>query len=219
MSGPHVILVASGRSGMGATTVAALLAMLAAADRRVLLLTHDGNLQIAHPSLTILPLTGHPRLTGDYELVIIDSGSRMEAIGAALDLGVHRLLCLTAGDRFAAASAHALIKFAQGRLPSLKLEVIANRLSEPAASAQFDELDAASRRFLGRTLRYGGAVPDDECLRAGVAAGMAILDAASGSPATAAIHTIGTRILRQIDSRTNEGSPAVDAPRPFQRRS
>lgn len=213
MRSPYGILVAGGRAGLGATTVAALLALLAAAERRrVMLVTGDEKLRISEANLTVLPLEGLPHLSGDYDLVIIDSGSTRAMVEAACATGIDSFVCLTTGDRVTAAAAHALIKAVEAASPGLRMNVLVNHMNEPAASAQFEELASASQRFLSRSLSYAGSVPEDECLRAGIAGGMEMLDAASGSPATAAIHRIGTRLLKEV-------SPAASEPHSFQRRS
>lgn len=213
MSRAYGILVAGGRAGLGATTVAALLALLAAAERRrVMLVTGDEKLRLNEPNVTVLPLAGLPHLSGDYDLAIIDSGSMRAMVEAACATDIDSLVCLTTGDRVTAAAAHALIKTVEAASPGAAINILVNHMNEPAASAQFDELASASQRFLSRSLRYAGSVPEDECLRAGIAGGMQMLDAASGSPATAAIHRIGTRLLQEV-------SPAASEPHSFQRRS
>jgi MinD-like ATPase involved in chromosome partitioning or flagellar assembly len=129
-----------------------------------------------------------------YDLVVIDGGSRLDSVLAACAPGVGRLVAVSTPDRVSLAATYALVKVLDGKLPGLPVSVLVNRGEENAA----ESLRGAALRFLSRSLDSVGAVPDDECLRAGVNAGMDIQDAAVGSPAAAAILEAGTRFVRDL---------------------
>lgn len=135
-------------------------------------------------------------LYGRFDMVVVDGGSRLDSVLAACTPGIGRLLAVSTPDRVSMAATYALVKVLEGKLPGSPIEVLINRGEEAAA----DNLRAAVRRFLNRTIEKVGAVPDDECLRAGINAGMNVQDAAVGSPAEDAILKIGRQLLRDFSA-------------------
>lgn len=133
-------------------------------------------------------------LYGTYDLVVIDGGSRLDSVLAACAPGAARLIAVSTPDRVSLAGTYALMKVVTGKLPELPISVLVNRGDEDAA----ESLRGAARRFLARNIDAVGAIPDDECLRAGINAGMDIQDAAGDSPAAAAMLKAGTRFVRGL---------------------
>lgn len=133
-------------------------------------------------------------LYAGFDLVVIDGGSRLDSVLAACAPGAARLLAVSTPDRVSLASTYALVKVVGGRLPELPVTVLVNRGEEEAAEV----IRGAVSRFLARGLDSVAAIPDDECLRAGINAGMNIQDAAADSPAAAAILDVGTRLVRGL---------------------
>jgi flagellar biosynthesis protein FlhG len=242
------VVFASGKGGTGTSTLAALLAVGAAArGSRVLLV--DGNvgfgslhlylgvgagagwaaLKAGAPAedllvkvtetLTLLPagnaedaaaISAAERaalfrkvssLYAAYDLVVLDGGSRLDSVLAACGAGVGRLVAVSTPDRVSLAGTYALMKVLDGKLSGLPVSVVVNRGDETAA----ESLRGAARRFLARSVDCAGAVPDDECLRAGINAGMDIQDAAVDSPAAAAILEAGTHFVRGLRAGSAAG--------------
>ncbi|HEX6068598.1 MAG TPA: cellulose synthase operon protein YhjQ/BcsQ [Longimicrobiaceae bacterium] len=244
------VVFASGKGGTGTSTLAALLAVGAAArGSRVLLV--DGNvgfgslhlylgvgagagwaaLKAGAPAedllvkvtetLTLLPagsaedaaaasISAAERaalfrkvssLYAAYDLVVVDGGSRLDSVLAACGAGVGRLVAVSTPDRVSLAGTYALVKVLDGKLSGLPVSVVVNRGDETAA----ESLRGAARRFLARSVDCAGAVPDDECLRAGINAGMDIQDAAVDSPAAAAILEAGTHFVRGLRAGSAAG--------------
>ena len=260
----RVLLVGSGKGGIGTSTVAALLAVMAASDGQdVLLVDADEShgalpmlmgVEPRHPlsrlrggevtpndllielgtGLSLLPLggTGDPgehlpaaerrallrraaSTYGQFDLVIVDAGSKLEQVLAAAASGAARLLAVTAAERISAAATYALIKMVDDRCAGLPIDLLFNRSNLSVATGGFDEIDAATRHFLRRGIDFAGAVPDDDRLRTTMADGVPLQDAAAlGTPATTACHELVARITRLIDER----SLAVVAPRLSPRR-
>lgn len=142
-------------------------------------------------------------LYGTYDLVVIDGGSRLDSVLAACAPGVARLIAVSTPDRVSLAGSYALMKVISERAAELPISVLVNRGEEEAG----ESLRAAARRFLARNIDLVGAIPDDECLRAGINAGMDIQDAAADSPAAAAMLEAGTRFVRGL----RVGSAAGDS--------
>lgn len=136
-----------------------------------------------------------------YDLVVVDGGSRVESVMAACAAGASRLVAVTTPDRVSLAATYALVKVALARMPDLSVAVLANRGGDGAG----ESIRAAAVRFLDRTVDAVGAIPDDECLRAGINAGMNLQDAATGSPAAAAIIEAGSRFVRGLRAGSAAG--------------
>ncbi len=272
-TGP-VLLVGSGKGGTGTSTLAGLIAVLAAADgREVLLVDADeshGALPLLFgveapyplaalrggaisprdllvplgPGLTLLPVggTAEPeerlsateravllRRTGslhrDFDLVVVDAGSRLQAVltmvGAA-----SRVLGVSAADRISVAATYAFVKAIGHRVPGLPVEILFNRCPLPTATAAFEQLVAATRRFVVRLPELAGAVPEDEVLRGAIATGLPLHQAAAaGSPAITSCHELSVTLARHLQtsrtpprSATPNRSLAVTQPRLSSRR-
>jgi flagellar biosynthesis protein FlhG len=205
-----VLVVASGRSGVGASTVAALLSVMAAVEGLdVLLVDADGSRASLPPmlgvtagppsrasmgedarpedllvplgeGLTLLPVggaagagegvTADPRtsliraiggLYARFDLVIIDSGSRLDQVVHAAAGGVTRLLAVTEPHRTAISATYALVRTVDHHLGAVPIDVLVNRCRLSSARAAFEDLDSATRHFLQRSLCFAGSVPDD----------------------------------------------------------
>lgn len=260
----RVLLVGSGKGGVGTSTVAALLAVMAAADGHdVLLVDADeshGTLPLLfgiepHHSLSELrggdvapsdlllrlgPTLALVAAGGDgeassrlepaerramlrrvaslydrFDLVIVDTGSRLEQVLAAASVGGSRLLAVTAPERVSAAATYALVKVLDSAHGDLPIDLVFNRCRLAAASSAFDEVDSATRHFLRRSIGFAGSIPEDQRLGAEIESGTPIQDAAGlGTPATAAAHDLAGKLASQI----TDVSHAVSEPRLFTRR-
>jgi flagellar biosynthesis protein FlhG len=150
-----------------------------------------------------------------YDLVVVDGGSRLDSVLGICGAGVGRLLTVTTGDHISVAAAYALIKATDARFPGIPVEVLVNQQDERTARQAYDQLQAGAAHFLRRAVGYAGAIPDDACLRAGMAAGMTVADAAAGSPTAVAVQEVGLRLLSELDAQAG----AAPGPRLLPRRS
>lgn len=130
-----------------------------------------------------------------YALVVVDAGSTAESLVNAATDGASRLLAVTGGDRISLVATYALVKLLHDRAPGLRVDIVANRVAGDAASRLHDHLNAASVRFLSRTVPYAGAVPDDPDFGSALAAGLGTDEASLGSTAALAVRDIGERLL------------------------
>ena len=149
---------------------------------------------LTHTERTLLFRRVH-ELHERFDLVVIDAGSRMEAVVTACAGGVTRLLLVVTDEQIAMAASHALLKSVELHRPGLPVDVVANRCDDGEGAMVHGHLLAGAERFLQRGVGYAGAVPADGCLQGGLGAGMTIQDAAAGSPAAIAARTVGLRML------------------------
>ena len=141
-------------------------------------------------------------LAHDADLVVIDCGSRFEAVSAAITPHAgERLVAIAAGaDPIGLAATYALCKAVHTRHGALPLDLLVNRHEGSEAARCFDAIDAGVRQFLGSTLRFIGAVPSDPTLDAALRAGMPFSDAVAGSPAATIAHDVVMRTLAGTSS-------------------
>src|SRR5690606_7067058 len=83
-----------------------------------------------------------------YDLVVVDGGSRLDAVLTACGPGATRLVAVTTPDRVSLAASYALVKVVSGRYPELPVTVLANRGDEGAA----ESIRSAAQHFLDRDL-------------------------------------------------------------------
>jgi len=131
----------------------------------------------------------------EFDLVVVDGGSRLESVTSACASGVSLLIAVTTADRIAMAATYALFKATRARLGALTTEVLMNRADEPTGRAAHAEIAAAADRFGGVRPGFAGSVPEDACLAAGIAAGMPLQEAAVGSPAAHASLPLARRLF------------------------
>lgn len=164
--------------------------------------------------LTLLPGGGDPGEVGtaerqslfrrvsslyvDYDLVVVDGGSRLESVRSACASAAGRVIAVTTADRVSVAATYALIKALGQRFPGTPVEVLVNREDPRAAEIAAAEIREAARHFLQHSVGFAGSVPDDLCLPAGILAGMSLPDAAAGSPAALAVQSVATHVLHQL---------------------
>jgi flagellar biosynthesis protein FlhG len=222
-----VIVIGSGKGGVGKSVLSAWIAAgLARSGRRVLLLDgaqDQGNLHLlldvrpagtlasvlagsqapedlvvpveerlwlmpadtGGDSLHALPAVDrarlHYRLSGmydEFDAVIVDSGAGLESVVRASTIRAGRLVVVAIPEPAALSDAYAVIKLVHHQSPTLPMDVIVNRvMADDEGAGAFERLRLASERFLGRSLRYLGAVPEDATLRARVREAGALLGA------------------------------------------
>jgi flagellar biosynthesis protein FlhG len=246
-----VLVVASGRGGVGASTVAALLSVMAAVEGLdVLLVDADGSRaslpamlgvaaalppssstgETARPEdllvplgegLTLLPVgetadagerdtsarrtslfRGIGGLYAAFDLVVVDSGSRLEQVVHAAAGGVTRLLAVTEPHRAAMSATYALVRTVDCHLGPVPIDLLVNRCRLSSARAAFEDLDSATRHFLQRSLCFAGSVPDDALLTelSAVGGGLHQTDVRGSSAARACQELAGGVMCRLRES-------------------
>lgn len=130
-----------------------------------------------------------------YDLVLFDAGASAESILNACASGVTHVLAVMTPDRIAVTATYALVKLLHERHPDVRVDVLASRTSSAAAEQAHHTINAATVRFLSRTIHLAGLVPEDPQFATAIAAGLGMHDAAEGSFAAHALREIGDRLL------------------------
>lgn len=142
-------------------------------------------------------------LSEGHDLVVIDCGSRLETVLAAVAPQMHeRVVAVMSGkDPIALAATFALCKAVHHRYSELKVDVVINRQDTEEARQSFEAVALGARQFLPTCpIEFAGSVPLDSTLDAVLRAGMPFLDAAAGSPAAHAAHGLALRSLNATTS-------------------
>lgn len=240
----RALVVASGKGGTGTSTLAALLALVGAAEgRRTLLVDADRGLATLHlllgaeegpglgalregrtPLDLLVPAAANLELLscatppeaeaeapsgaewpalyrrvvgcyGEFELVVIDGGSRLEGLRGDRLLGADRLLAVSAPDRVSLAATHALVKASLAQHPGVQAGVVFNRVGELEARSAFDVLCEGVGRFLARQIEFRGALPDDSRFRDAIARGATVQEAATRGGLADAVRDLAARTI------------------------
>lgn len=106
---------------------------------------------------------------GGFDVVLVDGASGIEGAIRAVAMGATLLLAVATPEPTALTDAYARIGLAQLEAPGLPVDLLVNRCEVPEdGRAADDRLALACERFLGRGVRYLGAVPEDRAIRAAV---------------------------------------------------
>jgi len=145
-------------------------------------------------------------LLRSFGACLIDAGSRHATVAAALGAaeagpvsgaGEGRLLVVSRSDRIAIAATYALIKAAWDRHPDLPVSVVVNATTPAGAQVVFQSLSTACTRFLGRSLAFAGAIPEDPMVRERLERGLSLHDDEPEGPAHEAAQFVENRIRTQ----------------------
>jgi flagellar biosynthesis protein FlhG len=136
---------------------------------------------------------------GAYHLVLIDAGASAASLRSAVRFGATRALTVTTHDRISLTATYAVLKLLHEQAPDLRVDVLANRVSDTDASRLHEYLNAASVRFLARTVPFGGSIPDDPAFARTVAT-LGADEAAHGSPAFQVVRSLGEQLLADAGS-------------------
>jgi MinD-like ATPase involved in chromosome partitioning or flagellar assembly len=144
-----------------------------------------------------------------FDLVVVDAGASAASLLDACAQGASRMLAIGAAERVGLAATFALIKLVHQRFPHVRVDLLANRTDESTARLAHDYLNAATVRFLSRTVYAAGVIPEDRDFGNALAAGLGPHDAAAGSAAAEAIRPIGERLLAELASPSDATPPRV----------
>ena len=112
----------------------------------------------------------HQRLHGLYDrfdVVVVDAASDLEGIVRVCSMGATLAILLTVPQPAALIDTYAVMKIVTQRVPTLRMGVLGNRVSNDAeARSAFERLATAGSRFLKRTPESLGSIPDDDLLGA-----------------------------------------------------
>lgn len=124
-----------------------------------------------------------PPLFEERDVVVIDAGSRLDAVDRALDLATGSIVAVSGADAIGLASTHALLKAVRERA-DFTPSVLFNQTDARASQRGADTLGAGARRFLGEAPEVLGAVPTESAFVGGLTDGAMLAErlVSSGLP-------------------------------------
>ena len=134
-----------------------------------------------------------------FDVVIIDAGSRLDAVLAAGLNGLRKCVITSGAEAASVAAAYAMVKGVHLTWPGAPVELVLTRTSDDRARDAFAEVQGAAGRFLGRTIGFGGVIPDDDAQQVAMVAGTPFPVASGGTPAAVALDALAGRLLAELD--------------------
>jgi flagellar biosynthesis protein FlhG len=137
-----------------------------------------------------------------YALVIIDCGAGVgDDVQFWSSLAESRVVVVTP-EPTALVDAYTMTKALAERGAAKPIDVVVNCATDAEGAECFRRLDAVAARFLAAPLRFVGAVPRDDHVRAAVMARRPVVSSAPRSNATRALERIDQRIDDDAKERT-----------------
>ena len=134
---------------------------------------------------------------GQFDVVIVDAGTGIESVVRAATMHATRLLVVTAPEPTALTDAYALMKIVSLQLPELPIDILVNRCLDPDEGRDaYDRLATACERFLRCSVRFVGALPEDQSIRLAVRDPRHLLETIQS---TQAAHILKTAILGHLE--------------------
>ncbi len=155
-------------------------------------------------------------LVREFELVVIDAGSRLDGVMAAAGPNVWRYLAVSGVEPASLASSYALVKALESRMPGAPVELLINGHDDARGREAYAQVLAATERFLGRRLGYAGTIPECSEVRAAILAGQPLDQMPSRARASLASQLLAARLLAELDA---DGTPPVHSSRTLSWRS
>ncbi len=152
-------------------------------------------------------------LYANYDLVLIDAGSRLDSVVAAAGPTALRFVAVSGAEPVALASAYALVKAIDTKWPNAPVELLVNRFDETHGRDAFHHVKTATERFLGRGIGFAGSIPDDRELGSALVAGTPLTTVAGDCSAGRAAHTIAVRLLTDLDDLARQSAASFSAAR------
>lgn len=144
------------------------------------------------------------QLYGDYDVVIVDAGSRLDAVLTAGAAGARRFIAVGGDGTVAIASSYALVKAINQKWPSTPVDVIVNREDDRRGRHVFDQLQDASSRFLNRNLEFAGTIPEDGDLRSAALTGQSLKLVATHTVGRQAASVLARRLLLMLEDGADQ---------------
>jgi MinD-like ATPase involved in chromosome partitioning or flagellar assembly len=101
-----------------------------------------------------------------YDAIVVDAGAKLDAILAATEVGVRRVVVVGGASPAQVAAAYAVLKALDLRWPSITVDLLVNATAAEAARAAYEQVHFGAQHFLSRSIGFAGHLPDDDALRA-----------------------------------------------------
>ena len=147
------------------------------------------------------------RLRGSLDFLLIDTASGISdnVIDTILLAGC--VIVVTSVEPAAIVDAYATVKVVNAAAPSTEIGIVVNSVrTGDDASLAYRQLDMAANRFLGRSLKFYGFIPEDAAVRDAVLTQRAIVDHMPQAEASRSFRILAARL-------SGLGSPNSRGPR------
>ncbi len=151
---------------------------------------------------------------GFFDIILVDAGSRLDSVLAAAGGNARRFITVANTDPVALACAYALVKAIDAKWPGAPVELLVNRHDDARGRDAFQHVRSAAERFLGRTLRFAGTIPDDPALTTALHHGAPLTSDDAHTAAGRAAHLVALQLLSEFD----DYALSADRPLPLSRR-
>jgi len=119
------------------------------------------------------------------------------------------VVVVTSYEPAAIVDAYAVIKLISVAAPAKPIGVVVNSARNPdEGSIVFRQISTAAQRFLNRSLRYDGYVPEDRSVRDSQLAQVPLVERESGSPASRSIRRLACRLATLRPMATGPWAPS-----------
>ncbi|MHB1310440.1 MAG: MinD/ParA family ATP-binding protein [Gemmatimonadaceae bacterium] len=153
------------------------------------------------------------QLYGDYDVVVVDAGSRLDMVMTAAAAGAQCFVTVADATTVAIAASYALIKAIELQWPGSPVSVVVNRQDDARGRSVFDQIQNASKRFLGRDVDHAGTIPEDHDLQAVIGSGQPLGVLADQLVAGQAVRGLAQRLLLRLAEGTHRSARAERAHR------
>jgi flagellar biosynthesis protein FlhG len=146
---------------------------------------------------------------GEFDFILLDAGSGVSSNVVYFNMGAQERIVVADQDPMSVLDAYTLIKVLATQHAEKRFKVLFNKISRPnEAQRAYDQLTKVADRFLrgAVSLEYLGWIPDDEAMPESVRAQKALVDVASGSPATQALMDIAHKLTFQESDAAMDGN-------------
>lgn len=145
------------------------------------------------------------RMEDELDVLLIDTGAGISSNVLAFNALAHAIIVVATPDPASLTDAYAIMKLLRVRHGERRFRLLVNMArSEHDARETARTLREVADRFLGASIEYLGAIPDDAALRKAVGRQRAVVDAAPHAPSSLAFVTLAHRVA----SWSSEGSSA-----------
>ena len=146
-----------------------------------------------------------------FDIVLIDAGSRLDAVLAAASAGTRRFVAVTGAAPVALASTFALAKAIDAHWPGAPIDLLVNRHSEARGREAYAHTKTACERFLARSISLLGILPDDGDVASASLAGQPLSEVAGDRHTNDAVHAIAERLLSGLEDWSPRVARSPDA--------
>lgn len=153
-------------------------------------------------------------MASELDFLLLDTGSGISDNVIETLLLSNRVLIVTSLEPSAVVDAYALVKVLTAAAPELEIGIVVNAVRDAReARLAHRQMDLAATRFLRRSLRFYGFIPDDASVRDAVLIQRPIVDHLPQAPASRCFRVLASRLASlgpapQVCRATSVPAPA-----------